>query len=90
MTIEEIEQWITRHAGISQRLAELYDRTEQNEMLIRSAQSKCKTLESKLKLSQNALFQITRLCMKSQDQEKTLETIFSLASNIHKKINSDL
>lgn len=88
MTNKEISAWIDRHAGIGQRLQEIYEKLESQEKEIRALRNQYRTHESKLQYADTVLFNISRICMKSKNPEKTLETIYSLVMSAHKKLTN--
>lgn len=87
MTIEELTSWVEKHAGLDQRLTEIFARLEKNENLIHRAKITNEDNQKLLEYVDRQLFQIIRLCLKSKDPEKTLETVFSVAANTQRKIH---
>ena len=87
MTIEELTSWVEKHAGLDQRLTEIFTRLEKNENLIHRAKITNEDDQKLLEYVDRQLFQIIRLCLKSKDPEKTLETVFSVAANTQRKIH---
>lgn len=88
MTNKEITDWIEKHAGVRQRLAEIYCELENQKDQIRALRNQYRTHNEKLHYAETLLFQISRICMKSKNPEKTLETVYSLTMSAHKKISN--
>lgn len=86
MTNEEISAWIDRHAGIGQRLQEIYEKLDSQEEEIRALRSQYRLYDEKIRYVETILFNVSRICMKSKDPEKTLETVYSLVMTAHKKL----
>lgn len=88
MTNKEITEWIEKHAGVRQRIAEIYRVLENQKDQIQALRNQYHTHNDRLHYAETISFQISRLCMKSKNPEKTLESIYSLTMTAHKKISN--
>lgn len=91
MIQKEIEQFIERHAGINQRLTEIYTKLGYLESRFAKAQANATERLEKLKYCDKVLFKIARQCMsiKPKSPESTLKTIYEMAMNAHRDLNNN-
>jgi hypothetical protein len=89
MTNKEIIAWIDKHRCILERLTEINTRLGTLEQTIKYLRLKKEEDEKQIRISANVLHKISRLCMKSKDPEKTLETINSLVFDTCRELRGE-
>ena len=89
MTNAEMSAWIEKHRCILPRLTEINTRLGALEQTIKWLRAKKETNEKQIRVSAQTLYKISRLCMKSKNPEKTLETIHSLCFEMCKELRNE-
>lgn len=86
MTNEEISAWIDKHAGIRQRMNEVYTRLGYLESKVDRLQAVSSERLANVRRCDKIFFKIARKCMEIKDPEKTLQAIYEITMNAHREL----